>query len=98
MLESSQRLFVLREIEIDNPCLVSLPHKIRFFLVDLRASKIAAAQVKTLMPDKYKHTWILACNNERELMRILRKHGIKDEDSRFAEIVKLFHVLRGGKT
>jgi hypothetical protein len=62
------------------------------------------------MPDKYKHTFaelnslrnqlktILACNNERELMQILRKYGIKDEDSRFAEILKLFRDLQTGKT
>jgi hypothetical protein len=62
------------------------------------------------MPDKYKHTfselnalrnqlkWILACNNEREPMQILRKYGIKNEDPRFAEIVKLFRDLRAGKT
>ncbi len=62
------------------------------------------------MPEKYKRTfaernslrrdlkWILACNNERELMRILRKYGIKDEDPRFAEIVKLFRDLQSGKT
>ena len=30
-------------------------------------------------------------------MQVLRKHGIKDEDSRFAEILKLFRDLRGGK-
>jgi len=28
--------------------------------------------------------------DEREFMQVLRKHGIKDEDSRFAEILKLF--------
>jgi|GraSoiStandDraft_52_1057288.scaffolds.fasta_scaffold447774_1 hypothetical protein len=61
------------------------------------------------MPDKYKHTfaerkallrdlkWILACNNERELMQILRKYGIKDEHPRFAAIVQLFRDLRSGK-
>jgi hypothetical protein len=66
--------------------------------------------IREYMPDKYKHTfaelnslrnhlkWILACNNERELMQILRKYGIKDEDPRFAEIVKLFRDLRSGKT
>ncbi len=62
------------------------------------------------MVEKYKHTlaernalrsylkWILACNNEIELMRILRKNGIKDEDPRFAVIVKLFRDLQSGKT
>ena len=62
------------------------------------------------MPEKYKHTrtetnallrdlrQILKANNERELMQILRKYGIKDEDPRFSEIVKLFRDLQSGKT
>jgi hypothetical protein len=62
------------------------------------------------MLDKYKHTYaernalrrdlkrILANNDELELMRILRKYGIKDEDSRFSEIVQSFRDLRSGKT
>ena len=62
------------------------------------------------MNDKYKHTFaelnslrnqlktILACDNERELMQILRKYGIKAEDPRFVEIVKLFRDLQTGKT
>ena len=62
------------------------------------------------MADKYKHTraetnallrdlrQILKANNERELMQILRKYGIKDEDPRFSEIVKLFRDLQSGKT
>jgi len=62
------------------------------------------------MPDKYKHTWaernallrdlrrILKYGDEREFMRVLRNHGIKDEDPRFAEIVKFFRDLRSGKT
>ena len=41
--------------------------------------------------------WIYDCNNEGEFMQILRNHGIKDEDPRFAEIVKLFRDLRSGK-
>ena len=57
------------------------------------------------MPGKDKHTfaelnswrnhlkWILACNNERELTQIFRKNG-KDEDPRFAKIVKLFRGQR----
>lgn len=61
------------------------------------------------MPDKYKHTRaetntlerdlkrILRNNDERELMQILRKHGIKDENPRFSEIVRLFRDLRSGK-
>jgi hypothetical protein len=36
--------------------------------------------------------------DEREFMRVLRKHGIKDEDPRFAEILKFFRALRAGKT
>lgn len=31
-------------------------------------------------------------------MNVLRKHGIKDEDSRFGEMVKLFREMRGGRT
>ena len=60
------------------------------------------------MPDKYKHAlaelnslpnhlkWILAGNNERELKQIFRRK--KDEDPRFAKIVKLFRDLQAGKT
>ena len=59
---------------------------------------------------KYKHTraetnallrdlrHILNINDEREFMQILRKHGIKDEDPRFSEILKLFRALRSGRT
>ena len=62
------------------------------------------------MPDKYKRTWaernallrdlrrIYKYGDERELMQVLRKHGIMDEDARFAEIVKTFRDLRAGKT
>jgi hypothetical protein len=62
------------------------------------------------MPEKYKHTYsernallrdlkkIFKNNDELELMRILRKHGIKDEDSRFSEIVRSFRDLRSGKS
>ena len=62
------------------------------------------------MPDKYKLTYaemnallrelrrIYKNDDEREFMQILRKHGIKDEDPRFAEIVRFFRDLRGGKT
>ena len=61
------------------------------------------------MPDKYKHTRaeraallrdlkrILRHNDERELMQILRKYAIKDEDPRFSEYVRLFRDLRSGK-
>lgn len=62
------------------------------------------------MPDKFKHTraeanallrdieLIFKTGDEREFMQILRKHGLKDEDPRFAEILKLFRALRSGKT
>jgi hypothetical protein len=58
---------------------------------------------------KYRHTareraalarelrWILDANDEGELMRILRKQGVKDENPRFAAVVKLFRELRSGK-
>jgi len=36
-------------------------------------------------------------NDEREFMTVLRKHGIKDEDPRFEEIVKFFRALQSGK-
>ena len=41
---------------------------------------------------------ILQYGDEREFMQVLRKRGIKDENPRFAELVKLFRDLRGGKT
>ncbi len=62
------------------------------------------------MSDKYKHTHaernalrrdlkrILRSNNELELMRILRRHGIKDENPLFGQIVKLFRDLRSGRS
>jgi len=40
---------------------------------------------------------ILRNDDEREFMKILRKFGISDEDPRFAEVVKFFRDLRGGK-
>jgi hypothetical protein len=58
------------------------------------------------VPDKYKHTRaeknamlrdleeIIRTKDERGLMAFLRKHGIKDEHPRFAQIVKAF---RDGK-
>jgi hypothetical protein len=54
------------------------------------------------MSDKYKHTAtkrnamlrqlerIIASRDERELMRFLREHGIKDENPRFSQILKAF--------
>jgi hypothetical protein len=62
------------------------------------------------MTTKFKHTYaeqnsllrdlrkILEHGEEREFMQVLRKHGIKDEDPRFAEILKLFRELQSGKT
>jgi len=62
------------------------------------------------MADKYKHTraelralerdlqTILENGDELELMRVLRKLGIKDEDPRFPQSVKLFRDLRARKT
>lgn len=61
------------------------------------------------MPDKYKLTRaernallrdlrnIFLYGGEKEFMDVLRKRGIKDENPRFAELVRLFRDLRGGK-
>lgn len=61
------------------------------------------------MADKFKHSRaefnallrdlekIFKFGDEREFMQVLRRHGIKDEDPRFAEIVKLFRDLQSGK-
>jgi hypothetical protein len=61
------------------------------------------------VPEKYKLTRtemkallrelrnILKYGDEREFMQVLRKRGIKDEDPRFAQIVKVFRDLRSGK-
>ena len=58
------------------------------------------------MTEKYKHTMsernamlrqlkrIMELRDERELMKFLREHGIKDENPRFSRIVKAF---RDGK-
>jgi hypothetical protein len=40
---------------------------------------------------------VYSSGDEREFMNVLRKHGIKDEDPRFAEIVSFFRALRSGK-
>jgi len=62
------------------------------------------------MVDKFKHTYaehnallrdlrkIYQYGDEREFMRVLRKYEIKDEDPRFAELLKMFRDLRSGKT
>jgi len=57
--------------------------------------KHTRAEYRSLMADLRK---IYRRGDERELMRILRRYGITDEDPRFSEIVKLFHALQGGKT
>jgi hypothetical protein len=61
------------------------------------------------MVEKFKHTReeinallrdlrrVYKRNDEREFMQVLRNHGIKDEDPRFAEIVRFFRALRSGK-
>jgi hypothetical protein len=60
--------------------------------------------------DKYRHTraerrallrelrWVWDSKNELELMQILRRNGVMDENPRFAEVLKLFRELRSGKT
>jgi hypothetical protein len=60
------------------------------------------------MPDKYKHSRaeknamlrqlkrIIATKDERELMKFLREHGIKDENPLFSEIVKSFREGKAG--
>ena len=37
---------------------------------------------------------IIEMKDERELMRFLREHGIKDENPRFSELVKAFREGR----
>jgi hypothetical protein len=41
--------------------------------------------------------WVWEANDELELMQILRKNGVKDENPRFAAVLKLFRELRSGK-
>lgn len=57
--------------------------------------KLSRAEMNALLRDLRN---IFNHGDEREYMQVLRKHGIKDEDPRFAEVVKLFRELRGGKT
>ena len=57
--------------------------------------KLTRAEMNALLCDLRK---ILQYGDEREFMQVLRKRGIKDENPRFAELVKLFRDLRGGKT
>jgi len=57
--------------------------------------KLSRSEANTLLRDLRK---LLEIGDEREFMRVLRKRGIKDEDPRFGEIVKLFRDLRSGRT
>ena len=56
---------------------------------------LSRAEKNRLLRDLEK---ILRSGDEREFMDVLRKRGIKDENPRFAEMVKLFRDLRSGKT
>jgi hypothetical protein len=61
------------------------------------------------MVEKFKHTYaehnallrdlqkVYKLGDEREFMQVLRKHGIMDENPRFAELLKMFRDLRSGK-
>jgi len=57
--------------------------------------KLSRVEMNVLLRDLRK---ILQYGDEREFMQVLRKRGIKDENPRFGELVKLFRDLRGGKT
>lgn len=57
--------------------------------------KLTRAERNALLRDLER---ILKRGDEREFMQVLRMRGIKDEDPRFAESVKLFRDLRSGKT
>jgi hypothetical protein len=57
--------------------------------------KLTRAEMNALLRDLRN---IFKYGDEREFMQVLRKRGIKDEDPRFAELVKFFHELRSGKT
>ena len=57
--------------------------------------KLTRVEMNALLRDLRK---ILQYGDEREFMQVLRKRGIKDENPRFGELVKLFRDLRGGKT
>jgi hypothetical protein len=80
------------------------------FLFTMWVSTVELSKVRVPMTEKYKLTRpemnallrdlrnILKYGDEREFMQVLRKRGIKDEDPRFGEILKLFRELRSGKT
>ena len=56
--------------------------------------KYTHAEAAALMRDLRR---IYSNGDEREFMKILRRHGIKDEDPRFSEIVRFFRDLKSGK-
>jgi hypothetical protein len=59
------------------------------------------------MTDKYKHRErdsllrdlkkLIKHEDDREFMKLLRDLGIKDEDPRFAEAMKLFYEAKKGR-
>ena len=57
--------------------------------------RLSYAQMNALLRELRR---IYKNDDEREFMQILHKYGVKDEDPRFAEIVKFLRDLRGGKT
>jgi hypothetical protein len=56
--------------------------------------KLTRAEMNALLRDL---RIIFMYGDEKEFMDVLRKRGIKDENPRFAELVKFFRDLRGGK-
>ena len=58
------------------------------------ALKQTRAEIRSLIPDARR---LLKFGTEFELMQFLRGIGIKDEDSRFGPVVKLWRDLRSGK-
>jgi len=57
--------------------------------------KLTRAEMNALLRDLRN---IFKYGDEREFMQVLRNRGIKDENPRFAELVKFFRELRSGKT
>ena len=57
--------------------------------------KLTREEMNALLRDLRK---IYQRKDEREFMSVLRKYGIKDENPRFAEIVKFFRDLLAGKS
>ena len=52
------------------------------------------AEIRSLIPDARR---LLKFGSEFELMQFLRGIGIKDEDSRFGPILKIWRDLRSGR-